>query len=455
MANPFLVLGGIAVGIVTAGFGILQVPGWVASAHDAAAVNDLANINAAQAVHLATAGTFSANITTLSSGGDITASLGSGGGGLAGIVPAAAGKKGSGTAFELSSGVTLEHLGINGEGDAFCAVVESASGNYFAASEGKPVSGKGEDVIAAMNNAGCQPETRGELADLANLTYTYSADTAACLTPGFTFAGRPGEALSATIAWGDGSTSEAVEGENTHTYAAPGDYEIVVTGSVPHVGAMTGTSASCLTGVTEWDEGVGTTSTLGMLSGTSDKLTTVADLPSTVTTLEKMFARSNANPDITKWNTANVTNMSDMFVEASRFNQPIGNWDMSSVTTITSMFAYATSFNQDLNWDDTSKVKRMNYTFTEAAAFNGDISGWNTSNVDMMNSMFLGAESFSGDISRWDVSNVWDMHGMFNGASSFSGDLSGWNASKVYHHGNSLFNQGSGITPDKMPTFKE
>lgn len=28
MANPFLVLGGIAVGIITATFGILQVPGW-------------------------------------------------------------------------------------------------------------------------------------------------------------------------------------------------------------------------------------------------------------------------------------------------------------------------------------------------------------------------------------------------------------------------------------------
>lgn len=56
MANPFLVLGGIAVGIVVATFGVLQVPGWVRSAQDAAALNDLAQASIAQAAAVSISG---------------------------------------------------------------------------------------------------------------------------------------------------------------------------------------------------------------------------------------------------------------------------------------------------------------------------------------------------------------------------------------------------------------
>ena len=49
MANPFLVLGGIAVGIVVAAMGVLQVPGWVKSAQNASAINDLSSAGIAEA----------------------------------------------------------------------------------------------------------------------------------------------------------------------------------------------------------------------------------------------------------------------------------------------------------------------------------------------------------------------------------------------------------------------
>jgi len=48
MANPFLVLGGIAVGVITATFGVLAVPGWIASAQNVAALNDLAALTVAE-----------------------------------------------------------------------------------------------------------------------------------------------------------------------------------------------------------------------------------------------------------------------------------------------------------------------------------------------------------------------------------------------------------------------
>jgi len=56
MANPFLVLGGIAVGVITAAFGILQVPGWVNSAKDASVYNDIDQVTIGEAAALSTGG---------------------------------------------------------------------------------------------------------------------------------------------------------------------------------------------------------------------------------------------------------------------------------------------------------------------------------------------------------------------------------------------------------------
>ena len=44
------------------------------------------------------------------------------------------------------------------------------------------------------------------------------------------------------------------------------------------------------------------------------------------------------NQNIGSWNTANVTNMSDMFHGASAFNQDIGSWNTANVTNMSDMF---------------------------------------------------------------------------------------------------------------------
>lgn len=58
MANPFLVLGGVAVGVITAGIGVLQVPGWIDSANDSAVQNDLAQIALSQEAAYTVAATY-------------------------------------------------------------------------------------------------------------------------------------------------------------------------------------------------------------------------------------------------------------------------------------------------------------------------------------------------------------------------------------------------------------
>ena len=107
MANPFLVLGGIAVGIITATFGVLQVPGWVSAAHDASVMNDLAGVKSAQASVGSVSGRYFASL-------DDPALDGSG--------------------LKLTTGASARSLEIFTTDGAWCAISESQSGAFFGAS---------------------------------------------------------------------------------------------------------------------------------------------------------------------------------------------------------------------------------------------------------------------------------------------------------------------------------
>ena len=73
--------------------------------------------------------------------------------------------------------------------------------------------------------------------------------------------------------------------------------------------------------------------------------------------------------EISNWDVSKVTNMEDMFRNASSFNQPLNNWNVSNVTVIGAMFCEASSFNQPLNDWDVSNVDHM-YVFDGATSFN-------------------------------------------------------------------------------------
>ena len=70
--------------------------------------------------------------------------------------------------------------------------------------------------------------------------------------------------------------------------------------------------------------------------------------------------------------TANVTNMSNMFKDSQYFNDDIGWWDTSNVRNMRNMFAYAENFNQDLSGWDVSNV-------TCSYHFDRGVSGWDPS----------------------------------------------------------------------------
>ena len=137
------------------------------------------------------------------------------------------------------------------------------------------------------------------------------------------------------------------------------------------------------------------------------------------------------NQDISKWDTAQVTTMSEMFRDAVAFNQDISKWNTAQVTDMQHMFHGAAAFNQDISTWNTAQVTDMQHMFHGAAAFNQDISKWNTARVTTMAHMFHNATYFNQLIRAdeyslykglegiWDLRQVSDMTRMFYGASAF------------------------------------
>ncbi|WP_144690941.1 BspA family leucine-rich repeat surface protein, partial [Campylobacter jejuni] len=82
---------------------------------------------------------------------------------------------------------------------------------------------------------------------------------------------------------------------------------------------------------------------------------------SKITNMKSLFLRTTRKDfsGIDKWDTSNVTNMSDMFAQAKNFNQNINSWDVSKVENMAAMFQDAVSFNQPLNDWNVSNVKIM------------------------------------------------------------------------------------------------
>ena len=66
---------------------------------------------------------------------------------------------------------------------------------------------------------------------------------------------------------------------------------------------------------------------------------------SAATDVSTLFAVNPAfNDDISKWNTASLTNMRGMFAIAAAFNQNIASWNTASVTGTVGTFAFQYMF---------------------------------------------------------------------------------------------------------------
>lgn len=242
-----------------------------------------------------------------------------------------------------------------------------------------------------------------------------------------------GSGYNYTIDFGDGIIHNNVTGDISHTYSSPGIYTVSISGSFPRIYFDGNLEASQLASIEQWGD-IQWTSMERAFAGCSNLIINATDSPdlSQVTNMSEMFANaSSLNQSINNWNVSNVTNMSGLFYWADSFNRPLNNWDVSNVTEIDSLFFNAKSFNQPIdNWN-VSNVTRMNSTFSGAGDFNQSLNNWNVSNVTNMEHMFTLAMSFNQALNSWDVSSVTNMSSMFGGAYSFNQPLNNWNVSNV------------------------
>ena len=153
---------------------------------------------------------------------------------------------------------------------------------------------------------------------------------------------------------------------------------------------------------------------------------------SNVTTMHGMFQGAKSfNRPIGKWNVEKVTDMAAMFLFASKFNQPIGGWKVHNVTDMSLMFNWASAFNQPIGSWNVEKVTSMRLMFDQAWKFNQPIGDWRVDNVRNMHKVFQVARSFNQPLNKWNVSNVTNMSNMFNCASSFNQPIGDWNIEQV------------------------
>ncbi|BDC99815.1 BspA family leucine-rich repeat surface protein [Persicobacter psychrovividus] len=248
-----------------------------------------------------------------------------------------------------------------------------------------------------------------------------------------------------TIDWGDGNTTKggsSSEEEVSHTYAEAGEYQVSMSGKLPHItfsvffgqaSEVRKNNAAKVLFLDAWgtNQWYSASFMFNFARNIQGRNTDVPDF-SLVSDMRYMFRGAKSfNGDLNSWDVSNVTDMSSMFFGANSFNGDLSDWDVGNVADMSYMFCEATIFNDDLsNWD-VSNVKNMSLLFSRAINFNGDLSNWDVGNVTRMSSMFFGANSFNGDLSSWDVGNVTSVYQMFRSADSFNGDLSSWDVSSV------------------------
>ncbi|WP_161436375.1 BspA family leucine-rich repeat surface protein [Poritiphilus flavus] len=199
--------------------------------------------------------------------------------------------------------------------------------------------------------------------------------------------------------------------------------------------------------VDQWGSDIAWSSMTAAFQGCSNLDVKAIDIPDlgNVTTMDRMFNNCislQGNSSFSNWNTANVTNMSGMFVYASSFNQDIGSWNVAGVTDMSWMFWSATAFDQDIGSWNTAKASSMQSMFLAANAFNQDIGSWNTNSVTNMSFMFSGASAFDQDIGSWNTSSVTHMWSMFQYASAFDQDLGDWDLGQLTYGVAMLDNSG-------------
>jgi len=262
------------------------------------------------------------------------------------------------------------------------------------------------------------------------------------ITPGektFSLALRVTESYDFYVDWGDGSGAEHVTTSTpnpSHTYDTAGEYEVSIVGTFPRF-YYNGSNVDRqkILEIKRWGD-IEWSSFQNAFFGCSNMNITATDAPNltNVTNFANAFRSCNnflTTPDLSNWDTSNITDMSATFYGCTNFNGDITGWDTSSVTTMFAMLTGDQNINKDIgNWN-VGNCENFREMFQGATAFNQDLSSWNTSSATTMEEMFRACTNYNQPMSSWDVSSVESFYGMFQAAKAFNQDISGWTTSSA------------------------
>lgn len=265
-----------------------------------------------------------------------------------------------------------------------------------------------------------------------------------------------------TVDWGDPTANTTcgqefiASGAITCSYPVSGTYQVSIGGSFNQYGPGSAATNAGLTRVLQWG-GTGLVDLRQAFQGANSLTDVPRDLPATVATLSQVFRYTTAfnDPDVSNWNTSNVTRVNSAFEGTTSFNQDL-NWDLTGVSSIEDMFMNASAFDGDVSafknaqftsirrafanadsftgkgidqWD-VSTVKDFSGAFGSTAVFNANITNWVTDSAEIMGSMFRDAVAFNQDL-NWNVTTVTNMDQMFEFSGSFDQDISDWCADLI------------------------
>lgn len=266
-----------------------------------------------------------------------------------------------------------------------------------------------------------------------------------------------GGTYNGTIDWGDGNSDSLSYANRTHVYASSGIYTITISGSdIQGFQFNNAGDRLKVTDISNW--GNLNLTTNSCFYGCQNLDISATDAPTISTTsfyrmFRNCFVMSSA--DLSKFNTAGVTNLEECFNNCYVFTGSISTWDVSAVTTLKTCFASCYVFNDDISgWNITSNLVNMAVAFSQARAFNRNINSWDVSSVTTLEATFYDARAFNQPLNNWDVSSVTLLFNTFNGLNGagpktpFNQDISMWDVSSVTTMNgtfrNSSFNQNIG-----------
>jgi surface protein len=148
-----------------------------------------------------------------------------------------------------------------------------------------------------------------------------------------------------TVDWGDDSQDSITAGNDltsTHTYVAPGTYEIIISGQISGWSFNDTEDKEKILEIVQWGPlAFGDTSS--QFRGCNNLTISATDIPdlSETSLLSRAFQDCQSLttvPSISNWDTSSVTSMAWMFSDAYAFDQDLSGWDISGVTDMKKMF---------------------------------------------------------------------------------------------------------------------